>query len=107
MPEAITILACPHCGALDAGPRELCPRCHRPGLEPHPVAGTGRLLSWTTVRRPPSAFREEGPYSVAVVDLDAGVRVTGRLTWPHPELAPGTAVTCTEVRAGYPIFQET
>ena len=70
------------------------------------MAGTGRLLSWTTVRRPPSAFREDGPYSVAVVDLDVGVRVTGRLAWPHGDIAPGVAVSCTEIRAGYPIFRE-
>jgi len=43
------------------------------------VAGRGTLAAWTTIRKPPLAFRDQGPYDVAVVDLVAGLRVTGRI----------------------------
>ncbi|MEP9355799.1 OB-fold domain-containing protein [Xanthobacter sp. KR7-65] len=78
-PLAIQILRCADCGQLDAGPRELCPTCHSPKMEPAPVDGSGVLVSWTLVRRPPTRFSADGPYAVAVVDLDCGVRLTGRL----------------------------
>ncbi|MFG1343493.1 OB-fold domain-containing protein [Xanthobacter autotrophicus DSM 431] len=48
-------------------------------MEPATVAGDGVLVSWTLVRRPPTRFQADGPYAVAVVDLDCGVRLTGRL----------------------------
>lgn len=43
------------------------------------VPGEGRLLTWTEIRRPPAGLEVDGPYRVAVIDLDAGVQVTGRL----------------------------
>lgn len=75
----VEILRCAACGQLDAGPRELCPTCHSPRMEPVTVEGDGVLVSWTLVRRPPTRFQADGPYAVAVVDLDCGVRLTGRL----------------------------
>lgn len=78
-PPAVEILRCAACGQLDPGPRELCPSCHSPRMEPVTVAGEGGLVSWTLVRRPPTRFQADGPYAVAVVDLDCGVRLTGRL----------------------------
>lgn len=75
----IAILRCAACGQLDAGPRELCPVCHSPDMEPVTVGGDGVLVSWTLVRRPPTRFQADGAYAVAVVDLDCGVRLTGRL----------------------------
>lgn len=76
---AIEILRCADCGQLDPGPRELCSSCHSLRMEPVTVEGEGVLVSWTLVRRPPTRFQADGPYAVAVVDLDCGVRLTGRL----------------------------
>ena len=92
MPEAVQVLRCPACGALDPGPRLLCARCGAPNLESQLVPGEGVLASWTVIRRPPARFRGEGPYAVAVVDLSAGVRVTGRLSRIPDGLRLGTAV---------------
>ena len=82
MPErsgGIDVLECRTCGALDPGPRSLCRQCQSADLIVKKVDGRGRLVSFTTIRRPPTAFREDGEYVVAVVALDAGVQVTGRL----------------------------
>ncbi len=91
-PETVTVMRCTTCGALDPGPRDLCARCHTATLVPHEVAGDGALVTWTLIRRPPAAFREDGAYAVAIVRLDAGVQVTGRLAEHEREPAPGTRV---------------
>jgi uncharacterized OB-fold protein len=101
----VTVLKCGKCGALDAGPREICPRCHEAALRPHDVAGDGALVTWTIIRRPPAAFRSEGSYAVAVVRLDAGVKVTGRLENPDDVKDVGARVALAGSRDGVAIFR--
>ena len=108
MPDAsrptVSVLACLKCGALDPGPRELCPACFAPGLEQQQVDGHGELISWVMIRRPPTAFREDGEYAVAVVALDAGVQVTGRLAHGGQEMQLGARVAAIADKDGVPIF---
>jgi uncharacterized OB-fold protein len=94
MPDQITVpvMKCSACGALDAGPREACPKCHARKLETVDLPGQGRLVSWTMIRRPPAAYREDGAYAVAVVMLDAGLQVTGRMSHPGEQVKPGSRV---------------
>jgi len=47
-------------------------------MNPVHIAGVGKLVSWTTVRKPPLRFKADGMYHVGVFDLDNGFRVTGR-----------------------------
>jgi uncharacterized OB-fold protein len=101
----VEVLRCEACGALDAGPRDLCPHCLRRPMVPVDVPGTGRLVSWTMVRRAPTRFRGEAPYAVAAVELDAGIRVTGRLENASDEIAPGTRVVASGAGSGYAIFR--
>ena len=90
----VAVLKCADCGALDSGPRDLCPKCFG-ALEPHRVPGVGQLMSWTMIRRPPAAFRAEGAYAVALVKLDAGCQITGRLSNPDDNAMPGRRVAAT------------
>jgi uncharacterized OB-fold protein len=106
MPETVQVLRCPACNALDPGPRLLCPRCGASGLLPQQVPGDGVLASWTVIRRPPARFRGEGPYAIAVVDLTAGVRVTGRLSAIPEALQSGAPVAAVGQAHGAIIFQE-
>ena len=101
----VDVLKCSKCGALDAGPREICPACHEATLQPYQASGEGALVSWTIIRRPPAAFRAEGAYAVAVVRLDAGVTVTGRLETPEEVKAPGVRVALTGSKNGVPVFR--
>jgi len=101
----VDVLKCGACGALDAGPREICPVCHASALQPDKVSGAGALLSWTIIRRPPAAFRAEGSYAVAVVELDAGIKVTGRLEAADEKSRLGSRVVLSENRNGVPIFR--
>ena len=106
MPETVQVLRCPACGTLDPGPRLLCARCGSPGLVAEAVPGDGVLASWTVIRRPPARFRGDGPYAVAVVDLAAGVRVTGRLSAIPDALPSGAAVVAVGQAHGAIIFEE-
>lgn len=59
--------------------RSVCAGCLSSELKPVTVAGVGQVVSFTTIRRAPTQFRDQAPYEVVVVDLQAGPRITGRL----------------------------
>lgn len=101
--ESVTILRCAACGQLDSGPRDLCPKCFG-ALTPHEVPGDGELVSWTMIRRPPAAFRAEGAYAVALVRLDAGCQITGRLANPDDQATPGRRVAATGRKDAVVVF---
>ena len=101
--ENITVLRCADCGQLDSGPRDLCPKCFG-ALKPHAVPGDGTLVSWTMIRRPPAAFRAEGAYAVALVKLDAGCQITGRLANPDDNATPGKRVLATGHKDSVTVF---
>ncbi len=43
-------------------------------------AGTGEVISFTTLQETPENFEEQSPYTLALVKLDEGPVVTGQLT---------------------------
>jgi uncharacterized OB-fold protein len=100
----VAVLKCSDCGALDAGPRDLCPSCFG-ALTPHRVGGGGILVSWTMIRRPPLAFRAEGAYAVALVKLDAGCQITGRLGNPDENATPGKRVAAIGQKDAVTVFE--
>ena len=110
MPEAaiaVEGLRCRACGTPDPGPRELCAVCHADELEAWSFPGTGTLVSWTVVRRAPTRFKGQTPYAIAVVDLHAGVRVTGRLRGDTDQLTLGAAVGAVAREGSAYVFEET
>lgn len=100
----LAMLRCAACGRLDTAPREVCAACLGTRLEPARVPGTGRLATWTTIRRAPARFREDAPYDIAVVDLDAGLRVTGRLAADSAAPTAGARVEAIDSDRPYPLF---
>jgi uncharacterized OB-fold protein len=88
----LPMLRCASCGYLDTPSHAVCRACLSTNLQPVEVPAIGRIVSFTTIRRAPSRFRDQAPYHVAVVDLDAGPRVTGRLAAGPPALALGARV---------------
>ena len=77
-PELLTFHQCTKCGTLDAACINTCAKCLASEMKPVQIAGVGKLVSWTTVRKPPLRFKADGMYHVGVFDLDNGFRVTGR-----------------------------
>ncbi len=108
MPDAspVTALCCQSCGALDPGPRDVCGACGSLDLAPKDVPGEGKLVTWTTIRRAPTRFKGLAPYTVAVVDLAAGVRITGRLQGPADDLKPGAPIAAVGQENGAYLFAE-
>jgi uncharacterized OB-fold protein len=41
--------------------------------------GKGKIVSFTKIHSGPSAFEEQAPYNVAIIDLDDGARITGQV----------------------------
>jgi uncharacterized protein len=76
---------CKHCGALQFPPRAACGSCRATAaeLEPFRFGGRGTVFSFAEVAQPPQGF--SGPYLVALVDLEEGVRITAQLTDVEPE----------------------
>lgn len=103
---SIGVLRCKACGAFDPGPREFCSACGEAQMEVCSVPGRGKLVSWTIIRRPPTRFRAKGPYTIAVVDLDAGVRLTGRLASVSETIKPGANVAFIGMDDATYLFEE-
>ncbi|HVW32081.1 MAG TPA: OB-fold domain-containing protein [Acidimicrobiia bacterium] len=87
--DELAVCTCAQCGAVLHLPRAYCHHCGHWGVTWRPVAGRGRLYSWTTVEHQVHpAFPV--PYTVVLVDLvdEPGVRLVGYLQG-RPELEAG------------------
>jgi uncharacterized OB-fold protein len=82
---------CQACGAVQFPPRGACGACRSTALEPHRFSGRGTVFSFAEVGQAPKGF--SGPYLVALIDLEEGIRVTAQLTDVDPD----------EVEIGMPI----
>ncbi|WP_199919292.1 Zn-ribbon domain-containing OB-fold protein [Streptomyces sp. NRRL S-1824] len=70
---------CGDCGRAVFYPRALCPHCFGDRLEWFTSSGTGTVYSYTVARRAFSPSAGEPPYTVALIDLDEGVRMMSRI----------------------------
>ncbi len=75
----LTGIRCASCGELAIPPKELCPGCQQRVWEPVPLGGTGTVVSFTVIRVAPRGRAAETPYAVAVVKLEEGVSLLGRV----------------------------
>jgi uncharacterized OB-fold protein len=66
---------------------------------------TGTVYTETVVHLAPEAFAKDVPYQVAIVALENGTRVTGRVTGER--VAIDDRVEQVETRNGIPFFQKT
>ena len=77
---------CDDCSTWRHPPRIICAACGSDAWTWHPVAGTGRVFTWTVTHRPTDpAFANYVPYAVVVVELDEGPRVVGNLVGLRPD----------------------
>jgi uncharacterized OB-fold protein len=89
----ILLQRCGDCNRLQYPPRLHCGRCGGRELSWDEVEGTGTVYAKTVNRRAPEpAFEKVLPYVVALVDLDARVRVMARADCP-----PGDVLTAMRV----------
>ncbi len=96
----VAVMRCGSCGRLEAPPAYVCAGCGSRDMERHEVPGEGVLYTYSTVYVPLASFEEDAPYTLAIVELTDGVRVTGRLVGAEPEeLAVGMELEAVEERA--------
>lgn len=89
----LTGVRCGKCGELAIPPKELCPACGERAWQPVPLAGEGTIASFTVIRVAPRAWAAEAPYALAVVKLQEGVSILGRVVdVPLEKLAVGLPV---------------
>ena len=102
----VTVTRCVRCGAADGGTLARCRQCGSVELERVGVPGRGRLVSWTVVRRPSGPFAHRDAFAVALVDLEAGPRVTGNLEGWERDPPLGAAVSVVGDIDGIPLFAQ-
>jgi len=85
---------CSNCSEHFFPPRKLCPNCRRQGkIEKAMMKGTGKIHSYTTIHVPLEGFEEIAPYTMAIIELDEGPKLTAMLC----------DVTPDEVSIGMPV----
>ncbi|MFE6820922.1 Zn-ribbon domain-containing OB-fold protein [Streptomyces sp. NPDC057690] len=81
----VRVQKCSGCGAFRHVPKELCNRCHGTEATWSPISGTGRIYTYTVVRRAPTpAYQAEAPYVLVHVEMDEGFRMIGSMTVDDP-----------------------
>lgn len=101
---SIRMQRCAACGRVEVASRTVCSGCLSGKLEPFDVRGVGALVSWTTIRRAPAKFRDDAPYDIAIVDLDNGHRVTGRLAAGQTGMSIGARVRAVRAEGADIVF---
>lgn len=67
---------CNRCGHDQFYPRALCTACQSQDLDWRESSGLGTVYTYTVNQRPPTpAFKTEGGYVIALVDMDEGFRM--------------------------------
>lgn len=84
---------CKSCGKTYISPRSVCPRCGSTELETVKLSGRGSIYSYTVVRAPPEERKNDAPYTIGIVELEEGARLTAEIVDCKPE----------EVQIGMPV----
>jgi len=87
--------ACEDCGTVLLPPRPACYACGSREVYVEEQPRAGEVVTYTAVHRPPPAFAEGAPYTVAIVELDSGARLTGRVDAPYEDVEIGAPVRLT------------
>lgn len=86
---------CNGCDTVLVPPRPACYACGSREIESEELEKSGEIVTYTEVRRPAPAFEAEAPLTIAIVELDSGARLTGRVEAAYEDVEIGTAVELT------------
>ena len=70
---------CKKCGKICFPPRLICPACKSKEFETINLNRTGKVLTYTIIRVPPSQFKDEAPFAMGIVELDGGGRINTQI----------------------------
>jgi uncharacterized OB-fold protein len=77
--DVMLVYECLKCKKQYVKNDKICSNCLASDFHLAQVSDMGKLVTWTTIRRAPAGFNVAAPYDVVVVDMECGLRVTGRL----------------------------
>ncbi|MBY6410843.1 Zn-ribbon domain-containing OB-fold protein [Rhodococcus sp. BP-252] len=88
--ERLVVQRCLDCRTAYFYPRDFCPACNSGNVEWIECSGRASLYSYVIEHRPGPGFEDEGPYVVAVVELEEGPRMMTNIVGvePDPDLLP-------------------
>jgi hypothetical protein len=103
-PLQIVSYVCQKCGWADFYPAETCPHCSS-NTKQTPLSGVGKVVTFTEIRYPPTGFENQAPYVVAIINIEGGPRVIGRISNPNDEVKIGADVVLKSNKEGSLEFQ--
>lgn len=83
---------CVDCGEVLLPPRPACYGCGSRNVEVESRPKAGSIYTYTAVHAPPPALEADAPYTIAVVEIDDGGRLTGRVDADHGDVSIGDRV---------------
>jgi len=98
-PLQIVSYVCQKCGWADFYSVKNCPRCSGE-IKQKPCSGIGRVVTFTEIRYPPKGFEDQAPYVVAIIDIEKGPRVIGRVSNPGDQVKIGADVVLKSKKEG-------
>ena len=90
--DRLLAAVCTDCDNAMLPPRTACYDCGSRAVTVAEQPRSGIVESYTEVHRPPSAFADLAPFTVAVVELDSGARLTGRVDADYDAIEIGSTV---------------
>ena len=97
MAGTVDAARCRACARLTYPTHYYCPACGGREFEPVPIEGEGTLLTWTRVHALPLDY-EQRYITLGIVELDMGIRATGRLEMDDPAIGARVRVSVGAVR---------
>jgi len=67
---------CTKCGKVHYPPRLICDVCRSQDFEKVTVSDEATIVTFTVIHTPPSQFKDQAPYAIAVVETKDGLRST-------------------------------
>jgi uncharacterized protein len=98
MATTIDAAQCVSCGKLSYPTHFTCPACRGTKFKGVPVEGEGRLLTWTRAYALPLDY-DDLYITLGIVEMDMGIRVTGRLDLESPQIGDRVRAGIRPVRA--------
>ena len=97
MSGSVNAALCRSCGNAHYPTHYYCPHCGERKFDPVPIEGDGTLLTWTRVYALSPDYTDRY-ITLGIVDLDMGIRATGRLDIAEPEIGSRVRATVGKVR---------
>jgi uncharacterized OB-fold protein len=102
----VFVQKCSSCGRFQPPPAYFCLSCKSDELKWIELPGKGTLYTYSTVYVPLSSLEDEAPYTVAIVEFQEGLRITGRIVNTVSEnLEIGAQMEVVDVRDGVYYFE--